>query len=81
MISELKPRKLIYGFQKQGGIVSTEAEGVAQHTAEFRFASRVRNAIEIALGILIFQIDRRRDDPLADRHGTRCELDAASGPE
>jgi len=29
VFSELKSWNLIYGFQKQGGIVSTEAEGVA----------------------------------------------------
>jgi hypothetical protein len=44
-------------FDKHGCVMTTEAEAVAESNFDRDFARDVRNDIEIALGILFFNVD------------------------
>lgn len=50
--------------------MTAEAEVVAESNVNFRFASDVWDIVQIALGILLIEVDGRWDDVVFHRHQT-----------
>ena len=48
-----------------GGVVTSEAEGVAEGYLDLDLACGVRDIVEVALGIWVVEIDRGRKNPVA----------------
>src|SRR4029453_9379993 len=62
-------------------VVATEAEAVAQGYLDVAVRRLVRRVIEVAFGVRVLIIDRRRDDAIADHERADQEFQRASGSE
>src|SRR5574338_538345 len=71
----VEPPLLSEPAHRQRDILSSEAEAIAQHVVHALFASRVRDVIEVALGIGSLVVDRRREYALAKGHHADDEFD------
>ncbi len=56
--------------------MATEAKAVAESDFDRHFPGGIWNHIQITLRILLFDIDRRRDDALDDSHHTSDQFDS-----
>src|ERR1700676_2744222 len=65
--------------KSQCGIGAAEAEGIGQRGADCHIARDVWNKIEIAFGIAMKKVRRRRRDLIAYREHREDRLDAACG--
>ena len=63
------------------GVVTAKSKRVRQRGLDFLFTCDVRGVIEIALGILIVQIDRWRNHAVIDCLNTGRKLNAAGCTE
>lgn len=72
---------LVERLEEERGVVPAESKGIAQHIAHLGLAGFIRHAIEVALGIGIFEIDGGRDDAVLDRHGAGGEFHTTGGTE
>src|ERR1700687_2486082 len=65
--------------KRQGGIGAAEAEGIGQRGADLHVARDVWNKIEIAFGIAMEKVRRRRRDLIAYRKHGEDRLDTPRG--
>src|SRR5689334_9197633 len=54
--------------EEQRRVRSAEAERVVERVLDAALATGERDVVELALGILILEVDRRRDLSFGDRH-------------
>src|SRR5437870_2771048 len=65
----------------QRAVVAAEAEAVRQDFTHPNDAGRVRDVIEVAVGVGRVEVDRRGQDAVLEAQATGDGLDAAAGPE
>ena len=65
----------------QASVGAAKAERVRQGSPDLRLARDIRRVIEIALGILVFEVDRRRYDLVLDGQRAENRLGDARRPE
>src|ERR1700694_5345557 len=63
------------------GVVATEAEAVAENSADVAFDRGIGGVVEVELGVGMMVVDGRRDDAAADNAGADDRLDRACGPQ
>src|SRR3954469_13139743 len=68
-------------FEEERAIRPAEAEGVAERVFHTRFARVIRDAIEIALGVLIVQINGRRQALILQRQNRDASFESAGAAE
>src|SRR3972149_10630571 len=68
-------------LEEQRAVRATEAERVAEHVAQPGLARLVRHAVEVALGVLILDVDRRRDQLVPERERRDPGLEPAGRAE
>ena len=67
--------------EEHAGVVPAEAHRVRQRDVDLHAARLVRHVVEVALGIGIAVVDRRRQDALVQRADAHHRLDRAGRPE
>ena len=67
--------------EDQGTVCSAEAERIGQRNRYVTLQGHVRRVEEIALGILVLQVDGRRHDPLLDCHHRKQRFYGAGGAQ
>src|SRR5258706_4846214 len=65
-------------LDNQGGVAAAKTQGVAHRDIDATVAGYIRDAIQIALGIGKFVIDRRRNNVIAHGQAAGCQLDRAA---
>src|SRR5690606_23873549 len=68
---------LLESLECEGSVRAAEAEGIGDRDLDLRFARFVRRVVEVALRILIVDIDGRRNDLLAERENREDRLGRA----
>src|SRR5262245_28621795 len=71
----------VHPLQDQAAVGAAEAEGVREHVVEPGLARRVGHVVEIALGIRVLVVDRRRNDAVVDGERADRRLEAPGGAE
>src|SRR5215216_5410570 len=72
---------LFKAFEEQRGVGAAEAEAVRERVVDPRLARLVGDVVEVALGVGVDVVDRRRELPLVDGEHGEDRLDAARRAE
>src|SRR5579885_1974870 len=65
--------------QDERDVLPAETETVGQRHLDRLLAGHVRDIVQVALGVRVIQVDRRRHDPVAHRQQADDRLDTAGG--
>src|SRR4051812_10276162 len=68
-------------LKEERGVGAAEAEAVRERVVNARLARLVRHVVEVALGVWVDVVDRRRQLPFANREHGEDRLDAARRAE
>src|SRR5262249_55413259 len=69
------------GAKRERHVRTAEPVGVRQRDGERRLACDVRHVVEVALGVRLLVVDRRRDRPVSQREYRVHRLDPARAAE
>src|SRR5258708_3784478 len=72
---------LAHAGKDEGGVGAAEAEGVRQHIAHRPLLGAVRHQVDVVARRRVVEVERRRDDAVAQRQDREDRLDAAGGAE
>src|SRR5262249_14436887 len=67
--------------EQHAAVVAAEAHRVRERDVHLHAARLVRDVVEVAVGVGLAVIDRRRQDPVAHRERAEDRLDRAGGGE